>query len=456
MTISTNSGGSHKHDMPQAFETRINSIEEMAATAQADSGTATTRSLEASRAVELADERMTDIERRLAALEEGTPEVPFAADYWVNAETGSDTADGRTPATAFKTLARAAGHSRSIALVGTATPIEAADFLDITETRLLAAPGSTSPSVRGNTRSARFQRCVDLHIDPAIRFLPPRTELEPRNPATGEDPGTIRQSTVEVTDCIGLTGGITSLGGTDFGVLLQGTNLRNALTVDVEHAGIGLMLKGNGGVGEDVTKILLHARDCDRMVRNTATPTSDDYGGCAYTFENSTGYEIVEGSTAERCYSKPVGTGPGSYDYPRNSVQGSDGGGDLYDAVNGKVSITMRDCQGGFETGGSSGRGCKGFTVNLVLEGDMAAGLTGTPADGVGAIIRNLSDSIVNIDATRVTRAYRIASLGGAGGFAGPITGTTVNLRWTDRGIPLWDNYSPSTTTIVNVTEVPA
>lgn len=387
---------------------------------------------------------IADILTRLAALE---PE-PFTADYWVGGN-GNDANDGLGPERPWKSLNKAfatAAAGKVIGLLGNGV-ITGGALYDKALT-LAVAPGE-DVQVQGPGRySLRLQRANGTHVDASrgsLTMLPPLTIAEPAA-ADGTDPGATRQACVEITDSSDLRvhGDVLVRAGTDFGILAQGTCLRNYVVADVTDAGHGFMLKGNQGIGSDRSWYGGAAFDCGRMIRNTATG-GDDYGAVGFVFENSTGGGLLEGWEAVGCYAA-------SRDY------GADGGGlELYDASDAVVQRgTVTDCEGGFETGGSAGKGCHRNQVSLVLRGSLAAGATaaGKPVRSPGFLLRNFEASTLDVDVD-ITAARCIGEIYSEGNFAGPIDNSTVNVRWVDRGVPLWGNYSPPASTTVTVTKVP-
>lgn len=359
---------------------------------------------------------------RIAALEAAlAPVDPFTADRYVTS-TGDDTADGLTRSTAWRTLSRAFatnGVPAGLTLGAFGEGIIAGGALYDRGIRIMT-PRDELVQVQGPGRySLRLQRAHGTVIPPGadgmFRVLPPLTIVEPPA-ADGTDAGTIRQSAVEITDCNDLNVTLDVVAGTDFGVLVQGTSLRNRIAGYVTDAGHGFHLKGNLGMGVDRTWIEAAAVDCHRMIRNTAQG-GDDYGAVGFVFENSTGGGLRV-PYARRCFAP-------SRDYV------ADGGGiELYDATDAAIDGgSIRDCEGGIETGGSSGKGCKRITITgLRLEGDLGAGTgaLGQPARSPGFLLRNLADSTVEFtaDVTRAKDVLRVEAPGN--GFAGSMSGTTI------------------------------
>lgn len=385
-------------------------------------------------------ESLSGLDARLDRLEIVPGPAPFVADYHI-APDGSDTADGLTRATAWRSIAKAPA-DKVTALWDGPGAITGGAIYDRT-VHLTTAPGVRATIKGPGQYSLRLQRANGSTIKPgddgAITVIAAADAVEPT--VNGEKPGTSRRSCVQLTDCNDLDiYGLTVVAGTDFGILVT-NGLRNWVIADVSDAAHGFMLKGNLGTGADRSWFGGHAHDCNRMVRNTRA-SGDDYGAVGFVFENSTGGGLEIGWQAARCFAP-------SFDY------GYDGGGlEGYDATDVIVRPgTITGCEGGFETGGSSGKGMHRWDVRgLKLRGSMTR--TGkSPA----VLIRNFANSRLDFDAD-VTAARVVLEVYRDGGqFGGSIDNSSITGRSVVRpGIPTMSLRDVPASTTVNVTEVPA
>lgn len=380
---------------------------------------------------------LVDLERRVRNLENRPVIVPgpapFAPDFHVRPD-GSDTADGLSRATAWRSVSKApAGKVTALWDGG----VIAGGAIYDRDVHLVTAPG-VHAMVRGSGQySLRLQRAHGSTIHPgaggSITAIAAADAVEAI--VDGEKPGTSRRACVQLTDSSDLDLDLRVVAGTDFGILTAGTLLRGRVIVDVADAGHGVMAKGNLGTGADRTWFGGRAHDCNRMVRNTRK-AGDDYGAVGFVFEGSQGGGLLAGWSAERCYAP-------SFDY------GFDGGGlEGYDATDVVVEAgTITDCEGGFETGGSSGKGLHRWTVSgLKLVGDLTRS-----GKSPAILVRNFEGSTLVFDADVTTARVLLEVYADSGQFGGSIANSRIRGTYRDRGVPASSLRDVPASTVVSM-----
>lgn len=381
------------------------------------------------------------LEARVKALEDRPVIIPgpapFAPDFHVRPD-GSDTADGLTRATAWRSVTKApAGKVTALWDGGVIAGGAIADR----QVHLVTAPGVHAQVKGPGQYSLRLQRSHGSTIHPgeggSITMVPAADAVEAT--VNGEKPGTSRRACVQLTDCNDLNLDIRVVAGTDFGILTAGTLLRGRVIADVSDAGHGFMAKGNLGTGADRTWIGGIAHDCNRMVRNLRKPASGQgaYGAVGFVWENSTGGGLLAGWRAERNHAPCF-----QYGFDGGAIEG-------YDSTDVVVEEgTGIDCEGGFETGGSSGRGMHNWRVSgLKIRGDISRS-----GKSPGVLIRNFEGSTLDFDIDIVSGRVLLEVDGTqASGFGGPIDNSRIRGTYVDRGIPATTLRGVPSSTLVSM-----
>lgn len=389
------------------------------------------------KAQRLADE----LDLRVRALEDRPVIVPgpapFAPDFHVRPD-GSDTADGLTRATAWRSAAKApAGKVTALWDGG----VIAGGAIYDRDVHLVTAPGVHAVLRGSGQYSLRLQRAHGSTIHPgaggSITTIAAADAVEPT--VDGEKPGTSRRACVQLTDCNDLDLELRVVAGTDFGILTGGLLRRCRVVADVSDAGHGFMLKGDLGSGADRSWFGGRAHDCNRMIRNLRNPGSNQgaYGAVGFVWENSTGGGLLAGWLAERNHAPCF-----QYGFDGGAIEG-------YDSTDVVVEEgTGIDCEGGFETGGSSGRGMHNWRVSgLKIRGDISRN-----GKSPGVLIRNFEGSTLDFDIDVVSGRVLLEVDGTqASGFGGSIANSRIRGTYVDRGIQASSLRAVPASTVVSM-----
>lgn len=372
-------------------------------------------------------ERLTgDLDRRVARLEIVPGPEPFTADYHI-APDGSDTADGLTRATAWRSVAKAPAGKVSALWDGpgaiTGGAVYDRDVHLVTATGVHAVIGGYMAGAAKAKHTLRLQRAHGSTARPgaggSITVGQP-LDFGTVAAADGEKVES-RRAALELTDSNDLGLDLRVVAKTDFGVLTAGSVLRGDIRLDVSDAGHGVMLKGILGTGSDRTWFSGHAHDCNRMVRNLRDWSAGGaYGAVGWVNEGADGGGLRDWAS--------------SRNFAACFQYGFDGGGiEGYNGTNFVVEPgVITDCEGGFETGGSSGKGIHGWTITgLRIVGAMTRN-----GKSPAVLIRNFEGSTLDFDADVTSARVLLEVYQDAGQFGGSIDNSVIRGTYVRRGIP--------------------
>jgi parallel beta-helix repeat protein len=349
--------------------------------------------------------------------------LPVAATTHYVATTGSDTNAG-TSASPWRTIQHAVDVTPAGGVVDIATGSYSSFTVSTPDVTVAAAPSAVVTVVgHAGVRDVILVNADDVTISGlAVAGCVPNPAPSGRFESNGSSGVRINDG----ADGVVLTGlTIRDSHGIDndhlpfgcYGVFIHNAQDATVINSKIYHNGYGVFVDG-AGQGTVITGNIIH--DNDVLIRNSVSPTNDDYGAVGIGFEDSSG----SSATNNQIYNN-VGS---SHDW------GTDGGAfEIYDASNTAMNKnTIYNNENIMETGAASGGTCANNTFN----GNTATGeTTGSKLiHSVGLILRCANNMTIqgNTFSSLNWWTFWIYNMNTIkGGVAGlRITGNTVNQNY--------------------------